>query len=300
MKPIDQIFTRINTPQGLKKVKIEDTPHYKLMKAIIHGGDFNGYKNYIYTYYSPENFEERLARMKEMVKNFDWHKVIVEIDSDNTLIDGTHRASLVKALGYDYIQTKKETLRDKIKKFLKSTGLLSPLYWYRFKKTQYQYQKRHREKERVIREYKGGILVETGTYEGDMVKAMLDSFAEIYSIELSKELFKKAQKRFAEIKKVHLYQGDSGKILPQILKELKQPAVFWLDAHYSEGYTAKGEKETPIFKELGAILKFPHKAILIDDARCFTGKNDYPTIEEIKTLVKGREVEVKDDIIRIT
>jgi len=46
----------------------------------------------------------------------------------------------------------------------------------------------------------------------------------------------------------------------------------------------------------------PH-GILIDDARHFTGSDDYPSIDEICLLVKehapNRKVEVADDIIRI-
>ena len=40
------------------------------------------------------------------------------------------------------------------------------------------------------------ILVETGTYYGDMVEAMKHCFDRIYSIELSGELFERATKRF--------------------------------------------------------------------------------------------------------
>lgn len=52
---------------------------------------------------------------------------------------------------------------------------------------------------------------------------------------------------------------------------------------------------------------FSHKikehVILIDDARCFTGQEDYPTIRALKEFVmKNRPdylFEVKDDIFRI-
>jgi len=149
------------------------------------------------------------------------------------------------------------------------------------------------------------ILVETGTYYGDMVQAMKKYFNKIYSIELDKELYRKAKNRFNGQIKISLKQGDSSIELKDIMKLLNEPAIFWLDGHYSAGVTAKGEKETPILEELNIILderKFNH-IILIDDARLFGVDRDYPTIEELSQFIKKQRAEanisVKDDIIRV-
>ncbi len=154
--------------------------------------------------------------------------------------------------------------------------------------------------------FKYNILVETGTYLGDMVAAQRKNFNTIYSIELGVALYKKAKAKFKNNKNVIILQGDSGKVLPHVLSEINEPAIFWLDGHYSAGITAKGDKECPIFEELDAIFhcrKFNH-IILIDDARCFTGVGDYPTIEKLTEYVKEKQesyqVEVKHDIIRFT
>lgn len=152
--------------------------------------------------------------------------------------------------------------------------------------------------------YKYLILIETGTYMGDMVEAQKTKFKKIISIELGVDLFHKATKRFKNDKNVKIVQGDSGKVLPKILLEINEPVIFWLDGHYSAGITAKGDKECPIFEELDAIFKNNelHHIILIDDAREFIGKGDYPTIEELTEYVKSKNknynVEVKHDIIR--
>ena len=61
------------------------------------------------------------------------------------------------------------------------------------------------------------ILVETGTYHGEMVKAMKDDFDLIYSIELSYELFLKAIKRFEGEEHIHLIHGDSGVKIKDII-----------------------------------------------------------------------------------
>ncbi len=169
----------------------------------------------------------------------------------------------------------------------------------------------HELKQTVIefyqQKYKCNVLVETGTYMGDMVEAQRENFDKIYSIELSEKLWKKAVKRFEKYPHIKIKQGDSGLMLNEITSELIEPAIFWLDGHYSAGITARGEKDCPIFGEIDAVFKnqkqFNH-ILLVDDARCFVGEGDYPTIEELTNYIKNYNnnytVEVKDDLIRYT
>lgn len=74
--------------------------------------------------------------------------------------------------------------------------------------------KEHFIKQKAIKEYalkyNPKILVETGTYLGAMIEAQKDTFNEIYSVEVSKELYRKARTRFRKFKHIKLYQGDSG------------------------------------------------------------------------------------------
>ena len=160
-------------------------------------------------------------------------------------------------------------------------------------------------KEELIRDYaktfKTHILIETGTYLGDMVHAMRKSFTHIISFELDQTLAAQAQERFAGDTHIEIVQGDSGKLLGNYLANINEPCLFWLDGHYSGGVTAKGALETPIKNELTAILSHPidGHVILIDDARCFTGENDYPTLDELKRLVADRKFSLEHDVIRI-
>jgi hypothetical protein len=149
-------------------------------------------------------------------------------------------------------------------------------------------------------------LIETGTYYGDMVEAQRSNFTKIFSIELSADLWKKASERFQPYPGIKIMHGDSGVMLHKIMPEISQPALFWLDGHFSEGVTAKGEKDCPIFEELDAIFAFSRQdhVILIDDARYFVGQGDYPTIESLSNYVHSKDprykLKVADDIIRFT
>jgi hypothetical protein len=138
-----------------------------------------------------------------------------------------------------------------------------------------------------------------------MIQAQLGHFQQIYSIEIDRELYSAAVRLFRHRRHVHLVLGDSGDALPRVLSEVRQPAIFWLDGHYSGGTTGRGALDSPIAKELAHIWKhdrFEH-IILIDDARHFTGHDGYPTIGELGEIVASHRpawvCEVRDDIIRI-
>jgi hypothetical protein len=148
------------------------------------------------------------------------------------------------------------------------------------------------------------IFVETGTYRGNMVSALRHNFEKLYTIELDQKLYEAAKQRFVDVPHIKLFQGDSGMELAKVLKEFTDPALFWLDAHYSAGETARGSLDTPILKELELVLAHSDKhVILIDDARCFGVEKDYPSIRELSDFVqkKGKDLhfEVVHDLIRI-
>jgi hypothetical protein len=156
------------------------------------------------------------------------------------------------------------------------------------------------------RKYNLKILVETGTYLGETIEAMADHFNHIYSIELSNALYKKAKRRFKNRSNIELIHGDSAKELEKIMKEIDQPTIFWLDGHYSDGITARGDKDTPIYEELQHIFKAKDlkHIIFIDDARCFGTDSAYPSLDEIihfiKTHKENVNISVKHDSIVIT
>jgi hypothetical protein len=164
-------------------------------------------------------------------------------------------------------------------------------------------------KERAIRQYaseRGArILVETGTFRGDTLASVYDAFDKLYSIELSPELHARAKRRFRRMPKIQLLEGDSAQALPGVLEQIDRPALFWLDAHYSSGVTARGFEDTPIRAELAAILshRVQGHVLLIDDARHFSPEFGYPSLAEVERFVHEtapqRSFRVEHDLIRI-
>jgi hypothetical protein len=149
------------------------------------------------------------------------------------------------------------------------------------------------------------VFLETGTYLGETLDYCRSIFSKLISIELDVKLFEKAKIKFADEKKITLYQGDSGEVIEKVLTDITEPCLFWLDGHYSEGFTAKGDLNTPIVNELNHIFEhgIDDHVILIDDARCFVGKDDYPSLESLEAFIKSKKPDLKfsvnDDIIRL-
>ncbi len=148
-------------------------------------------------------------------------------------------------------------------------------------------------------------LVETGTFLGDTPWALRNRFAEIHTIELSPTLCGLARERFKRFPHIHVHEGESTIVLPQLFKELRRPSLFWLDGHFSGGITAQGESTTPICDEVQIIAeRCPVRFVmLIDDARSFGSEDGYPSLaefkERVRTLLPEAIFLVENDLIAI-
>jgi len=215
------------------------------------------------------------------------------------------------------------TLKSAIRKFLKDSILYRVVWYFRIKNQVHKGKKLVKEWERlnkplpppplikwrVVAEYGKKFsldtLIETGTCRGDTLWFNKNNFKKIMSIELGRMFYERAKIMFSPFKHISIFSGDSSKILPEILRKLNTRALFWLDAHYSGGSTARGELYTPIIKELECIFRHPvyGHVILIDDARLFTGTDDYPTLDFLQKFVykncPNASIEIENDIIRI-
>lgn len=181
-----------------------------------------------------------------------------------------------------------------------------PDYWY-WKLRGEPVRSPHLLKQRTVREYAEKfhlrILVETGTYYGEMVAAMKRRFNQIYSVEYDHQLAQRAIRKFSGQAHIRILEGDSQQVVPELLKTISEPALFWLDAGYY-GWAGLQGNQQRLTSELEAILRHPKKhIILMDDARGLNGQNGAPTVDQLRQQIEsefpGRKVEVKHDILRI-
>ena len=145
----------------------------------------------------------------------------------------------------------------------------------------------HDEIIRLSKRYDIRNFIETGTYSGNTVYGVKDAFNKIYSIELSEQIFHLVRDRFKKYQHIEILNGDSSIVLQEILPLINEPAIFWLDAHYSSGGTSKGLMHTPVLDEIDMILnhKIDNHIILIDDMKDFNGENDYPTLKALEDFI---------------
>lgn len=119
--------------------------------------------------------------------------------------------------------------------------------------------------------YKGPhrIFIETGSYCGDGIQLALDAgFEQIHSIEISERHYIACCCRFETDSRVKVHHGDSGTMLAEVMAQINEPVMLWLDGHWSGGDTGgSAMHETPLMEELDALLPHPIKThtILVDD-----------------------------------
>ncbi len=164
-------------------------------------------------------------------------------------------------------------------------------------------------KQRAVLEYEQAFglatLIETGTYYGEMIAAVVDRFRKIYSIELDPDLAKRAQQRFRKYSHVEIIEGDSQMVVPQLLQRLNERCLFWLDAGYCGWIGELGDQDR-LGSEFKAILndRIPDHIILMDDADGIRDEHGSPILSKVIASIKSdypsRRVEVVHNIIRIT
>lgn len=119
-------------------------------------------------------------------------------------------------------------------------------------------------------------FIETGTFNGCTTDIASQIFKRVYTIEISTELYRKAKEKFAHIEEVHVLLGNSPDILKGLVNEVKEDAIFFLDAHWAGDLSSRGETDTPLLEELEIISQRKNKDIIIvDDVSFFDKKSEH-------------------------
>jgi hypothetical protein len=138
---------------------------------------------------------------------------------------------------------------------------------------------------KLFRDRGHGVLVESGTYLGGTVEFFLPYADRIVSVEIEPRLFEEAVRRFANKPKVELRLGDARKLIPELAAELEEPALFWLDGHFTGGVnTMMGEQLEPApgILEALASLELPEgTTVVVDDLRLFGRGDGFPALETL-------------------
>ncbi len=119
---------------------------------------------------------------------------------------------------------------------------------------------------------RGGLdhFVETGTFRGNTAVWAAAHFRQVTTIEMSPAIHAAAKARFGSLSNVRAIEGDSRIVLGELVAGLAQPAIFWLDPHWSGLDTAGVDAECPVLEELARINASPQAhVVLVDDARLF-------------------------------
>lgn len=143
-------------------------------------------------------------------------------------------------------------------------------------------------------------FVETGTAIGDLPLRCAGRFDRIVTIEADDDYYTSAVHRLADFEHVHVVHGDSGQMLGQVLDDIAQPCVIWLDAHEiaDDGHAAMVAELEHI---TAAVEQGVRHVVLVDDARLCRGRKGWSTLPELEQWAAGHaySYQVADDIVRL-
>lgn len=134
-------------------------------------------------------------------------------------------------------------------------------------------------------------FIETGTFYGQAASWAAEHFSRVTTIELAREIYEQTSQNLAHITNIDFVYGDTRAILRGRVPQLTQPAVFWLDAHWSVGRTYGDGDECPVMDEIDIIVNAaPGHILLIDDVHMFLAPpppphhvEQWPTITDVLT-----------------
>lgn len=137
-------------------------------------------------------------------------------------------------------------------------------------------------------QFKSQYFVETGPHVGHSIQQAVDAgFTVIHGIELNEIAAGLAALKFKRNSNVHIWQGDSGAILYDVIKDIDGKITFWLNANNPS--TNLNVEHTALLRELDQIKRHHIKThtILIDAIRDHGHRTfDFISVDSIIAKIK--------------
>lgn len=153
------------------------------------------------------------------------------------------------------------------------------------------------------------VFIETGTCFGNHFQDVIEQgvFSKYFTVELADNLYETSKTRICGMngisllssssdtnvlaykgKEVTMFRGDSSVVIPKLCEEIKEPALFFLDAHFCGGNwkTMTADGHFPLWAELIAIAKRPYDDIVV--------------VDDVHTFGKDRSKDLKTPWIDVT
>ena len=155
------------------------------------------------------------------------------------------------------------------------------------------------------RKYRLNYFVETGTAGGDTTELAAIYFDRVFTCEIDEGLLARSIKRMAEYNNIDFYHMPSPDFLRHIKRQVSQPAMYWLDAHWCGG-PVKLDRECPLLEELEIIGGLHgHTVVLIDDLQIMLeppapphDPTHWPTVDDIHAKLSEWAGTVKTSIVQ--
>ena len=142
------------------------------------------------------------------------------------------------------------------------------------------------------------VFVEIGTYLAVSTEIAHRQFPIVHSVEISEALHKRAVALHGALPGVHFHCGDSRTFVARMAKEIAEPAMWYLDAHWfpktKEPVGGKAEG-LPLWEELNVLAQRPAgDVVIVDDTHAFGTAVPTPewvgvTLETIAALFPGNK-----------
>jgi hypothetical protein len=121
--------------------------------------------------------------------------------------------------------------------------------------------------------FKLKTFVETGTFRADTTLWAAGEFKQVFTIEADPGYYEYALEKLAGHDNVVAVFGDSAVQLREVLKQVDEPALLWLDAHWCSRRKFKAhhaKRQCSLLEEIAAVQACGvEHYIMIDDARLF-------------------------------